>query len=161
MRKQYQYSPLEPGRYSCHGYEGRDDVSVITGLARGAAIWNLFWLSNPNIDRVPELGRRWRKGYQHQVGLSEAVIADAINIEHEPLIWKLTMHPDSFMDFFQRQDHTTFRLYHRGGQAWVDTVMARAEESAIRITSEQIKREGPPIEVMGNVLRFNLRAKAA
>jgi hypothetical protein len=117
-------------------------------------VWNLFWLSHPGIDTVPEAGNNWWKTYKPLVGSLSAVIADVV--EDEVLYRKLMMHPYAFKAWFEHEDHSIYDCYDiLGGPAWVLNVVQRAEAAGSRMTVED-----PPVRVEGNVVHVRFKKQA-
>ncbi len=149
----YLYSPLPLSNYRLPNLPSCE-ASVIAREARSLQVWNLFWLSNPTIDLVPKYGADWWKHYHPVIGGLSAIITDVR--EDECLFRKLSMHPDAFSVWFEREDHTIYDAYDvLGGEAWVANVMSRADLAAARMAVEN-----PPVEVKGNVIRVNFRRSA-
>lgn len=131
-----------------------DEVSLISALPLVAATWNLFWLSTPDIDKVPTLGQDWWREYRAIPGAAAAVIRDTK--EDEVLMRKLTMHPYAFSSWFEREDHSIYDCYyHLGQRKWVSRVLERAEMAGDRITKSE-----PAVSVQDNVLHVNFRRAA-
>lgn len=112
------------------------------------AVWNLFWLSNPAIDAMPELGIEWWKSYRPTRGLAKSVVMDVM--EDEALFRKLLMTPDRFIEFFEREDVTIYHTYEVLGEAWHPMVLQRARSAA-----SFMKRGTPNIKHAGNVVYLN------
>ena len=108
------------------------------------AVWNLFWLSNPCIDSMPLLGQHWWKEYRPTRGLAAAVTADVM--DDEALFRKLLLPPHRFVDFFEREDPTTYHTYEILGDAWQPMVVDRAKQAAARATQGT-----PNLKSVGNV----------
>lgn len=154
MPDKYTYSPLPIKAYRAKGVR-QSEVDTLIGDEREAAAWNLFWLSTPTIDFIPRLGANWWKSHQPMINGLAAVISDVYNDE---LIYrKLMMHPQSFHDWFEREeDKTLYDCYEKlGGDLWVRNVLERSHEAAERRLMLQ-----PPITFDGNVLHVNFRKTA-
>jgi hypothetical protein len=54
-------------------------------------------------------------------------------------------HPAKFAAWFAKEDHSAWSTYKFGGENWVSTVLARADEAAIRLASN--------VKIEGNVVR--------
>lgn len=142
----YRYSPQPMSEYKLTGVP-HDEVSVIAKSEHPEAVWNLFWLSIPALDSVPGSGHDWWRGYTPTPGILGAILADVY--QDEVLYRKLMMHPEMFIQWFEREDHSIFDSYNvLGGPTWVATVLKRAELAVNRLCAED-----PPIRVEGNVIR--------
>lgn len=149
----YRYSPRPIIDYKLYGIK-TDEVSVIMGGDRREAVWNLFWLSLPTLDTVPGAGAEWWRKHSPIVGALSSIVSDVT--EDEVLYRKLMMHPFTFAEWFEREDHTIYDTYVAlGGSAWPTTVLKRAEDAAARMTLED-----PPVRVQGNVITVNFRRVA-
>lgn len=149
----YRYSPRPILDYKLVGIP-TDEISVILGGERREAVWNLFWLSLPTLDNVPDAGHDWWRKHSPIVGALGSIIADVT--EDEVLYRKLLMHPFTFCEWFEREDHTIYDTYVAlDGDAWVTSVLKRAEASAARMTVED-----PPVRIQGNVITVNFRPVA-
>lgn len=109
------------------------EVREIQKLERSLATWNFFWLSVPDIDKVPDTGENWWRHYKPAGAAFGAIVVDVI--EDEVLYRKLLMHPAKFLDWFSRErDHTVYDSYDTFGErSWVNTVITRAEQAAERL----------------------------
>lgn len=149
----YTYSPRPATDYRLKGLDS-DEISVILGGSHSQALWNLFWLSLPEIDHVPDAGRNWYKFYHPVDGALAAMIRDVHN--DEPLCRKLVMHPDIFIDWFDREDVSMFECYGvLSGDHWKGNVLARAELAARRLTAAS-----PPVTIKDNVVTVDFRRSA-
>jgi len=127
-KRQIVYSPHPATDYIIRDLDDCE-VSWILGLPIAFPTWNLFYLSVPEIDRLPGSGADWWKHYKPRVGAMGAVITDVT--DDEVLYRKLMMPLARFSEWFERADHQSFRCYHHlGGNAWVDTVNTRASTKA-------------------------------
>lgn len=144
MKTLYRYSPLPPDRYWLPG-TSQCEVRILQGSLHASALWNLFWLSNPGIDKVPKTGPQWYRHYRPVDGLLSAVVRD---VHYDAaLACKLDMHPEMFLEFFERDDHSIYECYQRFGKPWVETVRSRADAAVVRMLSEK-----PPIVISGSTL---------
>lgn len=144
-RNDYRYSPHEISRYRLAGMP-EDEITGFITADRAQAIWNLFWLSNPDLDKIPGTGRNWVSVYHPTEGAVPAIVRDVY--DDEVLFRKLTLHPDQFIDWFEREFHERYDAYDvLGGDRWVVTVLERAEAAAARMTAAN-----PPMIVQGNVI---------
>jgi hypothetical protein len=114
------------------------EVSEILKLPEAPAVWNLFWLSLPSLDTLPDSGASWWRGYQPQEGLLAAITADAL--EDEALYRKLMARPSKFLEFWERQDHSIFDTCEILGDGWVETVARRAREADARFFDPMERR---------------------
>lgn len=147
MRSPVIYSPRPAADY-CIKTLPVCEVGEVLKLEQWPAIWNLFWLSVPTLDTLPDAGNAWWRGYQPQEGLLAAIIADAT--EDEALYRKLMARPSKFIEFWERQDHGIFDTHEILGDAWVETVTRRAHEADARFF-DPLERRGVTGRV-GNVI---------
>lgn len=152
--KKFVYSPRPIEDYFLVGLSD-SEAELISRLGPlSEAVWNLFWLSTPDIDLVPDAGKDWWRHYRPWRGGAAAVLADAT--EDEVMKRKVTMHPRHFAAWFEREDHSIYDAYDvYGGRDWVDTVLARAEAAGDRLT-----KLPSFIQAEGNVLRVDFRRVA-
>lgn len=149
----YRYSPRPILDYRIPGLD-QDEVTVMLGHERREALWNLFWMSHPGIDSVPEAGHNWWKGYKPVIGALSAIISDVT--EDEVLYRKLMLHPFAFKQWFEREDHTIYDCYDvMNGVQWVSNVLARSELAGTRMTIED-----PPVRIDGNVVHVKFKQSA-
>ena len=150
----YVYSPRPIEDYFLLGLPD-SEAELISKLTEAAdAVWNLFWLTTPDIDLVPDAGKDWWRRYRPWRGGAAAVLADAT--QDEVMRRKLTMHPRHFVAWFEREDHSIYDCYDvYDGRQWVDTVLSRAEAAGDRLT-----RLPGFIKAEGNVLRVDFRRAA-
>lgn len=129
------YSPLPISEYLLTRLPACE-VSSIMNLPdqESLAVWNLFWLSVPALDVLPDHGGKsdWYKHYMPVPGAIRTITADAI--ADEAMFRKLLMHPTRFINFFEREDHSIYSSYDAlGGETWVHTVLARAAVAEARM----------------------------
>lgn len=136
------YSPLPVDSYIIPGLE-RTAVSTTKVIARGATIWNMMWLSYPMLDKIPNAGKDWHLVYKSNPELFAAIVSD-VSI-YDDLHFMLHQHPTKFAAWFAKEDHSAWATYGVDGAGWVATVLARAEEAAVRLASN--------VKVEGNVVR--------
>lgn len=129
MRSPVVYSP-RPAIDYCIPNLPVCEVCEVLKMEQAPAIWNLFWMSTPSLDTLPDAGSNWWRGYQPQEGLLAAIVGDAT--EDEAMYRKLMARPSKFIEFWERQDHSIFDTYEILGPAWVDTVLRRAYEADSR-----------------------------
>lgn len=137
------YSPLSRDAYLIEGMP-TSAVAITKQIERGDAIWNLMWLSFPPLDNLPGSGKGWYLGYKSDPHLFGAIVADVTL--YNTLNDKLNEHPARFAAWFAKEDHSAWAAYKVGGDEWVATVLARAEEAAVRFASN-VKIEGNVVEV--------------
>lgn len=116
-------------------------------------VWNLFWLSVPALDSLPIFGKRpdWAKHYTPVEGALKAIVADAVD-DDEVLRRKLQLHPQRFIEWFEREDHSIYDSYYAlNGETWVSTVLARSKEAAARIDAAVVASR------KGNIYTFKSR----
>lgn len=143
----YRYSPQEIGDYFIPGMQRKCEVGAISNLALSNAIWNLFWLSVPDIDLIPQHGAKWYAHYKPTPGAAASITADVIM--DEVLYRKLCMHPLTFANWFESSDQSIFDAYNIfDGRLWVDTVMTRARAASARMVAET-----PALVKSGNVIQ--------
>jgi hypothetical protein len=146
----YRYSPLPIPEYNLVGAP-QNEINTIMGGDRREAVWNLFWLSLPQLDTIPGSGNKWWERYQPTAGALRAVVMD-VN-QDEVLYRKLMLHPEAFLSWWEREDHSIFDAYDvLGGKRWAETVLRRAEETAQRFACDM-----PPVSIVGNVVKVNFR----
>jgi hypothetical protein len=108
-------------------------------VGRSRAAWNLYWLSNPGLDKVLEDRTNWWAHYQAVEGGLVAVIDDIT--EDDTLYRKVTAHPAAFLRWFSEEDQSIFDSYTAyGRRRWVSNVLARAEEAAQRLERRRTER---------------------
>lgn len=134
------YSPLPAEMYKAPTVDYCEVRSILQIETHSAAVWNLFWLSTPSIDRMPGAGTTWFRHHQPDPKAAAAITADVLF--DEPLLRKLCMHPSSFYEWFERQDHSIFDTYYVLGEGWIDTVLTRAAQAISRIAADGSVREG-------------------
>jgi hypothetical protein len=151
----YRYSPLTIDNYFLKGMDTNCEVGSISKLRLASPIWNLFWMSNPAIDGVVDAGVKWHKVYMPTKGLAPSLTADVML--DQVLHLKLMMHPMRFAAWFERENQRVYDAYNLlGGQAWVDTVLRRARESA-----DLMSKSDPLLKRHGNVIEAIFAKKAA
>jgi len=127
----HEYSPLPRHMYELQGAEDCD-VRAIGRLERSTAIWNLYWMSVPALDLIPGSGADWWKVYSPAADVAATLASDVM--DDEVFFRKLTMHPQSFGAWFEREDLTIFDAYPlMGCENWRTIVMARAQEAMERM----------------------------
>lgn len=147
MSKPLVYSPLPASSYVIQGVEACE-ASWIMAQPLALPIWNLFWLSNPNIDNLPGAGKDWWKVYRPLKQSLSAVAGDVMS--DEVLYRKLLMPVHRFAEWFERADHKVYLSYKVfGGDLWVSAVMSRAKE------------HGLVLGTSGNIVYANFNKKAA
>lgn len=128
----YVYSPLEPSEYRITNLD-RCEVSEILAMEPSVALatWNLFWMSTPAVDALPQSGANWWRVYKP---VDQALFTMATDVlEDEVLFRKLLMHPRAFTAWFEREDHSIYDTFDLLGRAWADTVLMRANAAAMRM----------------------------
>lgn len=136
------YSPLPVESYFIKALPN-DTIRISQLMEEGEALWNLMWLSHPALDALPGAGDKWYDKYVAKPGLFPACVLD-VN-EYETLNAMLREHPAKFAAWFAKEDHKPWHTYAVGGDEWVTTVLARADEAALRIAGNVV--------VDGNVVR--------
>ena len=132
------YSPLPRDAYVIKDLP-RCAVSVTNHINRGDTIWNLMWLSYPMLDKLPGAGPDWHLVYKTEPGLFPAIVTD-VSL-YDTLHGMLHEHPAKFAAWFAKENHSAWATYKFGGANWVSTVLARADEAAVRLASN-VKIEG-------------------
>ena len=127
----YRYSPLPIEDYYVN-MVGMTSVATIAKLDLSEAIWNMVWLSMPQLDNLPGSGKDWHKVFTTTPGLQAALVTDVY--EDEVLYRKLLMPPHRFLEWWKREDHTIYDAYEIGGKEWAVTVTQRAEEATVRMS---------------------------
>lgn len=138
MAKTEHYSPLPITDYFVET-RGKCSIEAVADLEESVAVWNLFWLSLPELDSIPGSGKGWYKGYTTNGTLQEALVTDVY--EDSVLRCKLKMAPADFLSWWKREDHTIYDSYLIGGKDWVETVTARAAEAAERLSLIEYKQD--------------------
>lgn len=136
------YPPLPRDAYVIKDLP-RCAVSVTNHINRGDTIWNMMWLSYPMLDKIPNAGKDWHLVYKSNPELFAAIVSD-VSI-YDDLHFMLHQHPAKFAAWFAKEDHSAWATYGVDGAGWVATVLARAEEAAVRLASN--------VKVEGNVVR--------
>lgn len=135
------------------------EVRVIKQMdAASVAAWNLFWLSTPGIDNVPNSGRNWHKGYTPRPGVLSAIVSD---VTFDPVLaLKLCMHPSQFLEWFERTDLSDYTTYDvLDGDPWIATVVRRARMAEERMKHEVTQAFSPVRD--GNVYQIDfMRSRA-
>jgi len=143
-RHMFRYSPLQIENYRLPGMK-TCEVRSIEEMPEPdkAAVWNLFWLSIPDIDTVPGSGKRWFKTYTPVAGATGAIVRDVLAgiradaLEDPVMYYKVRLHPRRFIEWFEREDHTIYDSYYvLGGPKWVSTVLTRAERAKAHLLEE-------------------------
>jgi len=141
LMQYYVYSPLP--RQAYYTDLEYDSIKCLDMVERGAAVWNLRWLTYPSIDKLPGAGKDWYLYHLATPAMCGALVDD-VNM-YDTLYHKLSEHPAKFAAWFAKEDHTGWACYKEGGGAkWVATVLERADQAAQRIASA--------IRVDGNVI---------
>lgn len=125
--------------YSPKPIEDYIEVSEHLGSIRGIAeqgmcsceMWNLYWLSEPQLDGLLDKEKPWWESYQVNEALLVAVTRDVLEDYH--LAQALSWSPSRFLDWFCREDPTIYDCYEVFGPGWVETVKRRAMEAAERL----------------------------
>lgn len=142
------YSPKPLEAYKLDGVN-YDHTNLLATLDYGDAAWNLMWLSDPRIDKVPGAGGKWSEHYTAKDGALSALISDVR--DDIVLCSKLRMPPSKFLEWFRREDASVFDCYPiYGREVWVETVKARAAEAMRRLEPR----------TQGNVITVNFRRSA-
>jgi hypothetical protein len=127
-----------------------DVVSWIAREPLAAAIWNLYWLSEPQLDALPGAGMRWINRFRPQAGGLAAVIRD---VNQDPLLArKLREPPGQFLSWFETEDATIFDSHVAFGDDWPATVVKRAHLAILNTEGRKV--------VSGNVVQVNFRRRA-
>lgn len=117
------------------------EVSVIAWMGEplSSPVWNLFWLSVPDIDHLLGNPPDWWKGYQSRNGALTSVMSDVM--ENDDLRAALVTHPEKFSEWFESRDATAYAGYHMlGGLDWRETVLNRAALAAGKV---RLRQGGP------------------
>ena len=155
MAHGYNYSPKPIDAYRLHGVKGGGEAGAIADLERAQAVWNIFWLSVPALDALPDSGPGWYKVYSPIKDAARCFVADVMF--DEVLYRKLCMHPVMFASWFEREDQTIYDAYDiLGERAWVDRVLVRAHQSAHRMAMET-----PALTTRGTVIHALLGRNVA
>jgi len=122
-----------------------DSIKVLDHVERGEAVWNLRWLTYPGIDKLPGAGKDWYLYHLATPAMCGALVDD-VNM-YDTLYHKLSEHPAKFAAWFAKEDHRDWACYKEGGgDAWVATVLERANEASVRM-SNLVKFEGNVVSV--------------
>ena len=143
-------------RYSPRPIEDYIEVSEHLGSIRGIAeqdmcsceMWNLYWLSEPQLDGLLDKEKPWWESYQVNEALLVAVTQDVL--EDYQLAQALSWSPSRFLDWFCREDPTIYDCYDVFGPGWVETVKRRAIEAAERLGEREAYVPLPSNVVQGN-----------
>lgn len=127
----YRYSPLPIEDYY-KDMVGMSSIKAVAALDLAPAVWNMVWLSIPQIDNLPGSGADWHKVFRTPEGLQSAIVTDIY--EDEVLYRKALMPPHRFLEWWKREDHTIYDAYEIGGKEWAVTVTQRAEEATVRMS---------------------------
>lgn len=152
----FNYAPYPMDHYMLAGLQGECEVGAISKLDRAQAVFNLFWLSVPNIDVLPGCGKGWSCHYRQIEHAASTIVLDVS--ADEVLYRKLLMHPTRFAHWFEREDrdHSIYDIYGiLGEDAWSATVINRA-----RLSAERMAAGISALERTGNVYNF-MRRKVA
>ena len=125
------YSPKPIEEY----LEASEHLGSIKSIAEqetcSEAMWNLYWLSEQQLDNLLDRDKPWWESYKVNEGLLVAVIQDVLEDYH--LAQALSWSPSRFLDWFCREDPTIYDCYDVLGPGWVETVKLRAIEAAERL----------------------------
>jgi hypothetical protein len=143
------YSPVAIDRYVITSMD-KCEVRVVMNSSLAASAWNLFWLSHPTLDVLPEHARG-PTPFAHYESVRNGLSSVFRDIRRdEALARKVVMNPDAFMDWFSRQRHWEFDCYQSFGKGWAATVLRRANDAALRLSSTD-----RPVSIKDNVIRIN------
>ena len=108
-----------------------DEFRVIARARHFVAIWNLYWLSVPEIDCVPVVQRHQRAFHYVPCPTKyKAVILDAM--DDEQLQSHLHRPPAEFLHWFQAErDYTIYECWDAFGPRWPEVVRFRAEQAIL------------------------------
>lgn len=137
----YRYSPHPIESYLIQGLEGHCEAGIISKLPNPGAVWNLFWLSTPQIDNIPGSGSNWLNVYKPTVNGLAAITSDIIF--DEVLNRKLLMHPVKFAAWVKVKDMTDYDSFAKYGVDWISSIVERCGESAFRIATENTQSTTP------------------
>lgn len=130
----FRYSPLP-----ITSYQPTDSAlwgpQEIRESPQASAIWNLFWLSCPEVDTLPGAGPLWPQHYLHRPDVLAAVIAD-VTLD-EVLFRRVGSRPEKFAAWWCRQDYSVFDTYYYLGPKWPVTVLERAHLAIARMKPER------------------------
>jgi hypothetical protein len=152
MKHRYSPQPIEayflPGTESC-------ELRAISKMEYSLEVWNLMWLSLPPVDTLlGSTAKGYWRNYQSWPAMVGAVVADASN--DEALREALSRPPAQFQSWFINQrDYTIFDTWDVAGPSWVETVVERADLSAMSRLSQK-----PFIFAKDSVLRIDYRNAA-
>lgn len=130
----FRYSPLPLTSY-------QPPDSALCGLQeirespQSAAIWNLFWLTCPEVDTLAGAGPGWAKHYRPMPDVLAAVVAD-VTLD-EVLFRRVMSRPEKFAAWWCRQDYSIFDTYYYLGPKWPVTVLERAHDAITRMKPER------------------------
>lgn len=140
------YAPHDIELYRLNINFGPTDA--LSRMEHRVQVWNLFWLSLPDLDKLPGTTLPWMKVFQLPTGVFPAIVADVY--EDDLLRAKLGLSPLAFALWFEREDASIYDTYALlGGASWVETVLRRAHEAHARIESE---RGAVRHQTQGNVI---------
>lgn len=146
----FRFSPLPPKSYFIP-VKASCCARATQGLRYADATWNALWLSCPEIDGMTDLKPGWCVPNSVIANRLKHLVVDIR--EDEEFAAALLTGPDSFLHWWEQEDHTLYCSYeHCGEQKWVDTVSARAE-----LAARNLLINAPVIVRVGNVLMCNFQ----
>lgn len=128
------YSPLPLQAYEPENPVGCD-TSEIKKHPQSTAVWNLFWLSCPDVDTLPGASATWAQHYTPRPDVLAAVVAD-VTLD-DTLFRQLSASPRDFAAWWCRQDCRTFDTYYYLGPKWPINVLERAHQAIARMKPEK------------------------
>lgn len=128
------YSPLAISNYILPTAT-RCAAKEIQESPQSHAIWNLFWLSCPDVDTLPGAGPAWAQHYRPRPDVLAAVTAD-VTLD-EVLFRRVMSRPEKFAAWWCRQDYSIFDTYYYLGPKWPVTVLERAHQAIARMKPER------------------------
>ena len=153
IARPFRFSPLPAKNYFIP-VKASCCARATQGLRHAEATWNALWLSCPEIDEMTAPPSGWW-ALNRTIANRLTHLAPDVR-EDEEFATALLKGPDSFLQWWEQEDHTLYGSYeHCGEQKWVDTVAARAE-----LAARNLLINAPVVRRVGNVLMYNFKRPA-
>lgn len=132
----FRYSPLSITSYEPPNSEACG-IQEIKKSPQNHAIWNLLWLSCPEVDTLAGAGPLWSQHYQPRPDVLVAITSD-VTLD-EVLFRRVISRPEKFAEWWHRQDYTIFDTWYYLGPRWPVTVLERAHEAIARMRPQRAR----------------------